>query len=71
MPDYEDMADGYKAHLFEDFKGNFGHLRQCGCWICSYRRQQLQRECYPVADNESVADDIVTTISLEEYWGDS
>jgi hypothetical protein len=70
MPDFENMADGYKAHLFEDLKGgNFRHLSKCGCWICSYRRQQLHRELNPIAEEDP--ETYESQLPESAYFGDT
>ena len=68
MADYEYMADGYKAHLFEGYKG-IKHLIQCGCWVCDYKRQQRAWEL--TVKQGTVFHTHKPRITESMYWGDS
>lgn len=75
MADYEHMADGYKAHLFE-WDGKVKHLIQCGCWICNYHKQKNSAK-FQSYDNSDIGifNRGLTAIKghseNSKYWGDS
>lgn len=68
MADFEHMADGYKAHLFQWDNEEPRHLRQCGCWVCDCKRQQRAWEL-KVAQG-TVFHRHEPKITDSQYWGD-